>query len=269
MSKTEKQQLIIITDLDGSLLDERTYSFEKAAAALERIRQQGIPLVLCSSKTRAEMEVYRRRLGNHHPFIAENGGGVYIPEGYFPFPMEGDIRNNCHVIALGTPYPNVRNVFANLRERLKTAVRGFGDMSISEISALTGLSIDEAALAKIREYGEPFTFAGPPDERFLRAIEDEGLRWTQGRLFHLMGDHDKGKAVSLLRGFFERAQGPVKLMGLGDSLNDLPFLLAVDRPVLIRKEDGSYDPRINVPDLYRTTGTGPAGWNEAVLMVLE
>lgn len=269
LSTSEKQQLIIITDLDGSLLDARTYSFEDAKPALERIGRENIPLILCSSKTRAELELYRQRLRNHQPFIVENGGGIIIPEGYFPFPVEGDAQNGCQVISLGTPYTEIRYHFVQLRDRLKTAARGFGDMNIGEIMALTRLPRDEAARAMMREYGEPFVFDGPPDDRFLQAIEAEGLRWTQGKLFHIMGRHHKGKAVNILRGLFERAQGPVALMGLGNSLNDLPFLLAVDRPVLIRREDGSHDPRINIPGLYRTTGIGPAGWNEAVLRVLE
>jgi mannosyl-3-phosphoglycerate phosphatase family protein len=269
MSKPEKKQLIIVTDLDGSLLDALTYSFEDATPALERIEREHVPLILCSSKTRAELELYRQRLQNHHPFIAENGGGIYIPEGYFPFLVEGEIRNGRHVISLGTPYSEIRSSFISLRERLKIAVRGFGDMSISEVASLTGLSIDEASLAKTREYGEPFVFDGPPDDRFFQAIEAEGLRWTQGRLFHIMGSHHKGKAVNILRKLFDRAKGPVELMGLGDSLNDLPFLLAVDRPVLIRRVDGSHDPRINIPGLYRTIEIGPAGWNEAVLKLLK
>jgi mannosyl-3-phosphoglycerate phosphatase family protein len=269
MSKREKQKLIIITDLDGSLLDARTYSFEDATPALEMIGRENIPLILCSSKTRAELEVYRKRLRNHHPFIAENGGGLYIPEGYFPFPLEGEVRNGCHVISLGTPYPKIRRSFVSLRESHKTAVRGFGDMSIGEVASLTGLSSDEAALATMREFGEPFVFSGPPEEDFLQAIETSGLSWTQGRFFHLMGDHDKGKAVSILRKLCERVQGPIALMGLGDGLNDLPFLRTVDQPVLIRKEDGSHDPRISIPGLYRTAGIGPAGWNEAVLRALE
>ncbi len=268
MSTPAKGRLIIVTDLDGSLLDARTYAFEDAKPALERIALERVPLILCSSKTRAELDVYRQRLRNHHPFIVENGGGILIPEGYFPFPMEGDARNGYQAISLGTPYAEIRRRFIQLRDRLTTAARGFGDMSISEVTALTGLSNDEASLAKTREYGEPFVFDGPPDDRFLQAIEAEGLRWTQGRLFHIMGSHHKGKAVNILRKLFERAQGTVELMGLGDSLNDLPFLLAVDRPVLIRREDGSHDPRINIPGLYRTTAIGPAGWNEAVLRVL-
>jgi mannosyl-3-phosphoglycerate phosphatase len=80
-----------------------------------------------------------------------------------------------------------------------------------------------------------------------------------------MGNHDKGMAVKILESMYERWKGPVSILGLGDSLNDLPLLKAVDCPVLVRKENGSYDERINIPDLYRTQSVGPAGWSEAVM----
>lgn len=76
-------RIIIITDLDGTLLHPKTYSFEKAMPALRLIKEMGIPLVFCSSKTRTEVEVWRQRLENSHPFISENGGGIFIPDGYF------------------------------------------------------------------------------------------------------------------------------------------------------------------------------------------
>jgi len=262
-------QFIIVTDLDGTLLDSKTYSFEEARPALELIKKNDIPLVLCSSKTRAELVIWRNRLENRHPFIVENGGGIFIPEGYFPFPVEGETRNGYRVISLGVPYAGIREQFTRLRDELQIPVTGFGDMTPADVSKLTGLSLDEAVLAKQREYGEPFVFPGAADERMLRSIEASGLRWTQGRLFHLMGNHHKGKAVALLRTLFERAKGPVIIAGLGDSLNDFPFLLAVDNPILVRRENGSLDPRITIPGLYCTQKIGPAGWNEAVLTLLE
>lgn len=76
-------RIIIFTDLDGTLLHPNIYSFAKARPALNLIKEEGIPLVLCSSKTRAEMEVYRERLGNNHPFVSENGGGIFIPKDCF------------------------------------------------------------------------------------------------------------------------------------------------------------------------------------------
>ena len=264
------KKFIIITDLDGTLLHPKTYSFAEAQPALQLIQERGIPLILCSSKTRAELEVYRERLRNRHPFVSENGGGIFIPEGYFPFPVEGGVtRDGYWVISLGTPYDEIRRRFCELRSELGIRATGFGDMTPGEVASLTGLSQDEAVLALAREYEEPFVFEGPPDERFFQAIESSGLRWTQGRFYHLMGNHHKGKAAELLRTMFDRQHGPVTIVGLGDSLNDLAFLLAVDRPVLMRRADGSYDPRINIPGIYRTNKTGPAGWNEAVLKLLE
>lgn len=256
---------VVVTDLDGSLFHPSTYSFEAAMPALELLRQRDIPLVLCSSKTRAELEDYRERLHNQHPFIVENGGEILIPDDYFSFSIEGKKRDGYRVISLGTPYPEIRRQFVQIRDKMGISVRGFGDMTLDEVASLTGLTKHEAALAMQREYDEPFVFPDASDELLLQAIEASDLKLTQGRLFHIMGNHDKGKAVTILRRFFDQKQGPVAIIGLGDSLNDLPLLAAVDQPVLIRKEDGTHDPRINIPGLYRTEGIGPAGWNEAVL----
>ncbi|MEW6601405.1 MAG: HAD hydrolase family protein, partial [Nitrospirota bacterium] len=58
------KKIIIFTDLDGTLLDYPGYSFEAARSALDLIRERGIPLVVCSSKTRREIEHYRKKLDN-------------------------------------------------------------------------------------------------------------------------------------------------------------------------------------------------------------
>ena len=85
----------------------------------------------------------------------------------------------------------------------------------------------------------------------------------------MMGNCHKGRAVEILQKLYKRQHNSVTTIGLGDSLNDLPFLLAVDRPVLIRKENGSYDPRIVIPWIRWTNGIGPEGWNEAVLISIK
>jgi mannosyl-3-phosphoglycerate phosphatase len=260
--------IIIFTDLDGTLLHPRTYSFEEAMPALEQVRQRNIPLIFVSSKTRAEIEGYRKRLKNGHPFTSENGGGIYVPAGYFPFSAGGVMRGGYRVSVLGKPYGDIRAEFIRLRERTKAPVKGFGDMTVNEIAALTGLSREEAALAREREFDEPFVFAQKPDERFLRAIEERGLRWTRGRLYHIMGESDKGKAVRTLKTWYEREYGRMVTIGLGDGLNDLPMLRETDHPVLVRKEDGSYEEEISLPNLIKAEGVGPQGWGRAVMELL-
>jgi len=270
--------LIVFTDLDGSLLDGTTYSYEAATPALAALREQGIPLILVSSKTRAEMELLRQHLNHRDPFIVENGGAVYIPHGLFEFPFERmRTRSPYQVIELGLPYHMLRDVLKQIEDVVETPLQGFGDLSVEAIMQVTGLSHAEAILAKQREYDEPYLLQGPQAriEEVCRQIVTRGLRWTKGgRLFHLMGDNDKGEAASvLLRCYYrqQRIRGQVELIetvGIGDSINDAPLLAMVDYPILVQKPDGSYDPDIHLSGMIRAPGIGPVGWNEAVLELL-
>ncbi|MFH1490792.1 MAG: HAD-IIB family hydrolase, partial [Pseudomonadota bacterium] len=70
---------MIFTDLDGTLLDHETYEWKEAEPALNRCKLLRIPLILVSSKTRAEINVIRNELGLTAPFISENGGGIFFP----------------------------------------------------------------------------------------------------------------------------------------------------------------------------------------------
>ena len=55
--------LLIFTDLDGTLLDIHTYDWQPAAAWLERLQDKQVPVILCSSKTAAEMLDIQQELG--------------------------------------------------------------------------------------------------------------------------------------------------------------------------------------------------------------
>lgn len=262
------KRTLIITDLDGTLLDAAGYSHAQAEQALALIRERGIPLILCSSKTRAEIEVLRGELDNTHPFIAENGGGIFIPRGYFSALFEAEDCGDYRLITLGTPYAEIRRRFVRLRDELQVKVRGFGDMTAAEVATLTGLGLEDARRSQQRDFDEPFVFEGEPERRFLHAIEESGLSWTEGRIFHIMGRHDKGRAVGLLRALYEKQGDAVETIGLGDSLNDLPLLRAVDVPVLVMHDDGSFDARIAIAGMVTTRLPGPAGWNDSVLRLL-
>jgi mannosyl-3-phosphoglycerate phosphatase family protein len=268
-------RLIIFTDLDGTLLDHATYSFEKAQPALNRLKQNNIPLVICSSKTKAEIERYRMQLENNHPFISENGGGIFIPEGYFKNslqypPFDVAEENSYHIIRLGANYGDLRRLIEELR-REGFGVRGFGDMTAKEVAELTGLGFFEAELAKERDFDEPFIFEGNEGERpaLLNAIREKGFHVTQGRFYHLIGNSDKGKAASILIDLYTMNFGKILTVAVGDSPNDLPMLEAVDVPIVVQKTDGKYDPHVNLPNLTKANGIGPEGWNKAILRLLS
>jgi mannosyl-3-phosphoglycerate phosphatase len=272
-----KPQPIIFTDLDGTLLDYHTYSYTAALRALELIKEKNIPLVLCSSKTRAEIEQWKNRINNSHPFISENGGGIFIPCAYFP---DNDLnaleqrqkRTNAYtVLTLGTPYTSLRRTLEKLRED-GFEVKGFGDMNVTEIAQITELSPEEAALAKRRDFDEPFLFsgAGARLEALLAAIKEHGLHCIAGgRLLHVTGNNDKGKAVEILTQLYRKKFGEITTLALGDSPNDFPMLERVDHPILVKNHRGEYDIRIALPNLIKADGIGPEGWGQAITNFIQ
>ncbi len=78
-----------------------------------------------------------------------------------------------------------------------------------------------------------------------------------------MGSNDKGKAVAMLIELFKRKLGEIMTIGLGDSLNDLPLLSAVDIPILVQKPEGQWE-EMDLPMLQRVEGIGPVGWRWAI-----
>lgn len=272
-----KETLVVFTDLDGTLLDSATYSFDAAREALTALRNRKIPLVIVSSKTRTEIEPIRLQLRNLHPFIVENGGAIVIPAHYFAFPLtDAVLRGNDHIVELGTAYPLLRMALREIQQLLGRELRGYGDMSVEEIAARTGLSPEKAQLSKQRDYDEPFVIEGSafPEDRLVEAIKARGLRYTKGdRFHHLMGPHDKGRAVEyLIRCYRQQTSDDPEMLSsvaIGNSLNDLPMLEVVDRPILVQLPDRSYEPGIELPRLIRAPAPGPAGWNLAVLSLLQ
>jgi mannosyl-3-phosphoglycerate phosphatase len=269
------KKLIIFTDLDGTLLDYYTYSFDAAMPALQLIKERNIPLIICSSKTRKEIEHYRIKLSNRDPFITENGGGIFIPKNYFRFQIsdsEFKAKKNAdyYLIKLGVKYSDLRKALSQLRSE-GFRVRGFGDMSAGEIRDLTNMTLEEAEMAKDRDFDEPFIFQGNNEEaqKMLNSIKTRGLNYTQGRFFHILGDTDKGKAVSILIDLYKVELGDVLTVAIGDSPNDIPMLEKVECPVIVQKPDGNYNPRVNIPNLSRASGIGPNGWNKAVLKLIK
>jgi mannosyl-3-phosphoglycerate phosphatase len=270
---------LVVTDLDGTLLDEETYDLAPARPGLDALREHRIGLVLCSSKTRAEMEALAGELGPHAPLrtplIVENGGAVVLPAGLLPSLPPGGHRDGDHVVLpLGTPRAALLEALPDVAGEAGVTVRSFASMTADEVAALTGLKPEAAALALRREWDEPFVVLdrGPgPHPDLQNAARRRGLRVTGGgRFHHLTGPSDKGAALrALVRLLPLDAHGWD--VGLGDAANDLPMLEAVDRPIVMPGRDGTIDVTLAaaLAGAERAPAPGPAGWAAAILAVLS
>jgi mannosyl-3-phosphoglycerate synthase len=269
--KAQEVTKVVFTDLDGTLLHPVSYSYAAALDSVRRLQEARIPIVFCSAKTMAEQQVYRQELSVKDPFVIENGAAIVVPKDYFRFPFSfSRIIDDYFVIELGVPYEEVRNRLRMLNEERKAKVTFFGDLSTEEVSKVTGLNLLMAGLAKQREYSETVIIEGDRKhlESTLATIKESGLSYTfGGKFYEVYLGGDKGKAVKILTELFKLNFGDVYTTGIGDSLNDVEMLAAVDLPILVQKMDNRWN-KLNVRKLRRVTGIGPEGWAKAVSELL-
>lgn len=260
--------VLVFTDLDGSLLDQ-DYSCVHAEPALLKIREERIPLILTTSKTRSEVERVQQELWIQGPFIVENGGAIYFPLGSRALSIK-EGKPSYLVISLGKPYREIRAFVKGVRSRVP--LLGFGDLSAEEISEISGLSAEKAFLAKQREFTEPVLLEHADQLPLLEELAwKEGLNVIKGGQFHQLVrfGQDKGRAVEKILMLFPKdgCRSPLTV-GLGDSANDFSMLRKVDIAILIPHRDGSCeDPEI--PGAIRPPFPGSRGWNEGVNIALQ
>lgn len=256
---TLKENLLIFTDLDGSLLDHDSYSWQAAQPWLQRLNAARLPVIIASSKTAAEITVLQQRLGlSAFPFIAENGAQVVFPAAW-----------HRPARVFGADYAAIVNALRRLRASF--AFRGFADVDDATVAQWCGFTPAEARLARQRAGTEPLRWLD--DERqlaqFRRALAQQRLALTRGgRFYHVMGRGvSKGRAARWLTHRYQlRHQRAFATLALGDGPNDLPLLQSADYAVLIRARHGAALrlPATRRGRLYRSRQTGPAGWSEGL-----
>jgi len=188
-----------------------------AALAAERI-----VIVFTSARTRAEMERFRQSIGIFHPFVCEEGAAAFVPARYFG----SDLHNaRCvggyQAIEFAPGYDAAVAAVRRASAQLRTAVRQFADMSIEEVARECGLSLLDARLAKLREYGEPFRLTGAtPDavRRFRRTLSASGMRCSRhGGFLHATWVDGPRAAMAVLKTLYRTAFGAVVTASTGFS----------------------------------------------------
>ncbi len=268
--------LVVLTDLDGTLLDARTYAVGPAREMLARLAACHIPVVFCSSKTAAEQRPLRRELGlDHLPYIVENGAAVIVPDAaglavtdWPRVPGAADER----LRVLGRSFDDVRAGLARATAATGRPVAGYADLTVRQIAELTGLDEASAARARRRDFSETLIDACSPAEwsALEAALRHEGLTCRHGGRFRTVtgAESDKGRAARLIAGLFAVALGrTVVTAGIGNSANDEGLLASVDCPYLVALGEKSWA-GVEVPGLVRMPHPGPVGWNEAVQHLL-
>jgi mannosyl-3-phosphoglycerate phosphatase len=179
--------ILVFSEVDWVLRNPCAGSLAPAARILRELASEEVSVVLCSSKTRAELEQIQRELGIRHPFVCENGGALFIPPAYVDVAVP-DAREiaGYQVVEFGRPYAEVVDALRRTADQTATEIVGFSDMSVDEVAHECHVTLLHARLAKLREYDEPFRIVDPSSNtraRLLRALT--AMRLQCSRLGHL------------------------------------------------------------------------------------
>ena len=267
--------ILIFTDLDGTLLNQDDYRYDRALPTIKELQRSNIPIIPVTSKTKAEVAELRDKIGLNAPFITENGSGIFFSpqEKRFRLPIMKTQDDRFYYHMLGFEYKQARIILQQMSATLKTNLIGFGDLSPEEICQLTGLSLDEGKLAKRRDFSEPFL---TPNRKLISTdllLEVASVYKCTivigDRFSHLIHHHSgKGNAVDWLLKNYQKTSEKIITIGLGNSPNDISLLKSVDIPIVIPGKKGIHSGLKHYN--WRVAPTsGCEGWNLVIRQVVK
>jgi mannosyl-3-phosphoglycerate phosphatase len=266
-------QKVIFSDIDGTLLDILFPDIKKMKKLVEKTLQNGIHLILCSSKTEPEQNKIKSKIELHEPFIVENGAATIVPVDYFKkskITHSKTLKQNYIIETGGSAY-KIRTLLKKIRTEHDLKFKGVSDLSISELSKITNLSEDWARRMMKRKYSETIVQIDTEDiPRLENIVEKVGLKMIPGnQYFDITLGNDKGTAVKILMDIFRNEyENNVIFFGIGDSKNDESMLALMDLPILVQKANGIWQ-NLQIDNVQKVNGVCPRGWEVALELILK
>ena len=219
----ENSSIWVVSDVDGTLMDH-SYDLTPAKETIKKLQKLSIPVILCTSKTAAEVKVIRKELNLKDPYIVENGAAIY---------GESLKKVNGNII-LGEKYEILEEILKLISNEIDYKLIPLNNLTDHEATSLTGLKGNSLTLMRERYWSMPFL--NPPsslEKRINICCKKFKVDIFKGnRMSHLLSiNSNKGKAINALKKYFNNQK--IQIIGLGDSPNDLPLLLNSDIRIII------------------------------------
>jgi predicted mannosyl-3-phosphoglycerate phosphatase (HAD superfamily) len=170
-----------------------------------RLDHEAIPAVWLTSRSRLQFDDARRKHGHTHPFVAEDGCAIYLPEDYFHLrPASGASRTNKAAtmrlgrftcIPVAEPLPAAAEALETLSRDTAVPIVTLRSLSTRELVQNTSLPQREAELARQRDFDDIFFFAGASDEQVEEFLNEGRNRSLQFRRHNTLWSAAVGASV--------------------------------------------------------------------------
>ena len=152
------------------------------AEFVEDLGEANIPVVPVTTRSRLQFDATIRKFGLGHPFLAEGGCGVFLPEDYFHLKPPRSMRlGRFTCVPVASPQPASAEILDLIAEETGTEVVALRTLSPRELSQNVGLPQREAELLRQRDFDELFFFAGASDADIQRFQQEAAQRKAQAR----------------------------------------------------------------------------------------
>ena len=263
---------LVITDLDGTLLDHHSYSWQAAAPVIDKLKKRNVPIVINTSKTVEEVIALQKDLNITMPFIVENGSALYFPKSFIAdhhlnVPNAIETKNYYHIL-FGENRKAIIDVVYTLKKEFDFKFSGYHEWSIEDVMKRTGLSQEAATASVNRQYSEPLIWEDTEAalEKFKSLLKGKYLTTLKGgRFLHVLGETDKAKPIVFLENLLASTKSEqLSVICLGDSYNDAEMLAVADFPVWVKSPTNTFPEHKGENTAFYTTKLGPEGWREAI-----
>jgi mannosyl-3-phosphoglycerate phosphatase family protein len=264
------KKVLIVSDLDGTLLNFKTFDFSPILPFILELNNRGVQLVLNSSKCESEILEIIQKFGFKLPYITENGSAIYIPKSILPKqPKESFDLGENWVIKVGVTREIInKTIRHNNFKKFMKYILFLKNMTHLQKSYYTGLKIESLERSQEKEFSEAMIWMGSNIEleNFKKSLNEEGLSIVHGaRLLYLTGLNTKGDGMGILIEEYRRQNfNDIEVISCGDSSNDLSMLENSDYSVVIRLPDKKNMKLKKNNNVFNSTKIAPLGWQEEI-----
>ena len=227
---TDKPSLIrlVLSDMDGTILDSDRDISAQTLAAVERLTKADIPLALVSARAPAGVLPYVRKLGLKGPCAGFNGGVFFTPDGTILSSHHFSV-DMLHSIMAALEKEPVEIWFQNEDTWFVCDTHSKLALREHEVTRVVPQQVDALP---INSDGINRIIVSSEDTDLIAQLEkDLGARFCDGASILRSAPHKlnitpfqatKGEAVRVLAGLYGVDSAQVAV--LGDAPNDIPML---------------------------------------------
>tara|TARA_B100000424_G_C22905760_1_gene481765 strand:- start:155 stop:955 length:801 start_codon:yes stop_codon:yes gene_type:complete len=259
------QKVLIFSDLDGTLLNRDTFSFDEIKNYILYLISNDISLIPNSSKTKEEINEFNKKLGEDLPYVVENGAAI--------FDLHLINSNFPEEIVLSREIEEILTIFnEKIPKNLVSKLKFLHNLDLSDQMKILGLSKEKIRNALKRKYSIPLLFNGNISEKreIKNLVKSAGLTLQEGgRVINLCDNVSKSTAMKKVVKLFNKiSNDKLTTIAVGDNFNDLEMLKNSDIPCLVFNDKFTLE-TININNCLVSKKSAPEGWEEIVKLALD